>query len=99
MTIALSGKNIMDGESKEQREERLRLLWKKLDVKRQGSLDMAALKSGLAQMNHREQPAYSSRVSLYYFADTRVFSAQRCRWPDPRYALGLRHQSRRADNI
>lgn len=45
----------MDGESDDQREYRLRTLWNKLDVKRKGYLDLAGLKSGLAQMNHREQ--------------------------------------------
>lgn len=42
------------GESKEQREQRHRSLWNQLDVKRKGFLDLAGLKSGLAQMNHRE---------------------------------------------
>lgn len=47
----------MDGESNEERERRLRSLWLQLDVKRKGYLDVPALKSGLAQMNHRKQPA------------------------------------------
>jgi solute carrier family 25 phosphate transporter 23/24/25/41 len=44
----------MDGESEEHREQRLQSLWRKLDIKRKGYLDLPALKSGLAQMNHRE---------------------------------------------
>ena len=44
----------MDGESAEQRDERHRALWNQLDTKRKGYLDLSALKSGLAQMNHRE---------------------------------------------
>lgn len=44
----------MDGESESEREERLKTLWSKLDTKRKGYLDLPALKSGLAQMNHRE---------------------------------------------
>ena len=52
----------MDGESDEQREERLRALWNKLDLKRKGSLDLPALKSGLAQMNHRK--SYTSYISM-----------------------------------
>ena len=44
----------MDGESREHREERLRSLWSQLDVRRKGYLDLPALKSGLALMNHRE---------------------------------------------
>ena len=44
----------MDGESPQQREERLKALWYKLDVRRKGYLDLSNLKSGLQQMNHRE---------------------------------------------
>lgn len=44
----------MDGESEAQREERLQALWRQLDTKRKGYLDIPALKSGLAQMNHRK---------------------------------------------
>ena len=44
----------MDGESPQQREERLKELWRQLDVKRQGTLDVASLKVGLSKMNHRE---------------------------------------------
>ncbi|KAK3706955.1 hypothetical protein LTR37_012454 [Vermiconidia calcicola] len=42
----------MDGESKEQREARLKELWRQLDVKREGRLDTSSLKVGLAKMNH-----------------------------------------------
>ncbi len=44
----------MDGESPEQREQRLKALWYKLDRQRKGYLDLSNLKSGLQQMNHRE---------------------------------------------
>ena len=48
----------MDGElhdeSLQQREERLKTLWRQLDVKRQGTLDTSSLKVGLSRMNHRE---------------------------------------------
>lgn len=47
----------MDGESAEQREHRLKTLWRTLDTKRNGYLDLPALKTGLAQMNHRESAA------------------------------------------
>ena len=52
----------MDGESAAEREERLQALWRQLDTKRKGYLDLPALKSGLAQMNHREFSS-SSRTS------------------------------------
>jgi hypothetical protein len=44
----------MDGEPQEQREQRLKELWRTLDIKRTGKLDMSDLKVGLAKMNHRE---------------------------------------------
>lgn len=44
----------MDGESQAQREQRLQQLWRKLDVRRNGSLDYADLKQGLEKMQHRE---------------------------------------------
>lgn len=44
----------MDGESEAQREERLQSLWRQLDTRRKGYLDLQALKTGLAQMNHRK---------------------------------------------
>ena len=43
----------MDGESAAQREQRLQGLWRQLDTKRKGYLDLPNLKSGLQQMNHR----------------------------------------------
>lgn len=50
----------MDGETEAQREERLKSLWRQLDTKRKGYLDLPALKEGLQKMNHREP------VSFYY---------------------------------
>lgn len=44
----------MDGESEAQREERLKSLWRQLDIQRKGYLDLSNLKSGLQKMNHRE---------------------------------------------
>ena len=44
----------MEEESAAHREERLQALWRQLDTKRKGYLDIPALKSGLAQMNHRK---------------------------------------------
>lgn len=44
----------MDGESPQQREERLKELWLQLDVKRKGKLNTGDLKVGLARMNHRK---------------------------------------------
>lgn len=43
----------MDGESEEEREARIRALWQKLDTKKKGNVDFAALKNGLIRMNHR----------------------------------------------
>jgi len=43
---------VMDGESPAERESRLRSLWDKLNTKKSESLDLDALKDGLARMNH-----------------------------------------------
>nr|POE51910.1 calcium-binding mitochondrial carrier sal1 [Quercus suber] len=42
----------MDGESEEEQEARLQALWHKLDTKKKGTLDLNALKTGLAKINH-----------------------------------------------
>lgn len=49
----------MDGESEEERDARIKALWDKLDTKKKGSLDLPALKNGLAKMNHRQWTAQS----------------------------------------
>ena len=67
----------MDGESPQQREERLKDLWHQLDVKRKGKLDSGDLKLGLSKMNHREASVYrwKGESQLLTFSS----SAQRCR--------------------
>ncbi|KAF2152404.1 calcium dependent mitochondrial carrier protein [Myriangium duriaei CBS 260.36] len=47
----------MDNESEEQREKRIRSLWNKLDVRKEGSLDVDALKLGLRKLDHPLQNA------------------------------------------
>lgn len=42
----------MEEESYEQRDRRLQELWSKLDTKKKGTLDYAALRNGLIRMNH-----------------------------------------------
>ena len=44
----------MNDESQEQRDSRIRSLWDKLDVQKEGSLDVTALKRGLRKIDHRE---------------------------------------------
>jgi len=44
----------MDGESREERDARIRALWEQLDTKKKGNVDLPALKHGLEKMNHRE---------------------------------------------
>jgi solute carrier family 25 phosphate transporter 23/24/25/41 len=45
----------MESESQDDREKRLQKLWKKLDTRDEGQLDLAGLKKGLKKMDHREQ--------------------------------------------
>jgi hypothetical protein len=44
----------MDGESREERDARIRALWEQLDTKKKGNVDLPALRHGLEKMNHRE---------------------------------------------
>lgn len=44
----------MDGESREERDARIKALWEQLDTKKKGNVDLPALKHGLSKMNHRE---------------------------------------------
>lgn len=44
----------MDGESREERDARIKALWEQLDTKKKGNVDLPALKNGLVKMNHRE---------------------------------------------
>jgi solute carrier family 25 phosphate transporter 23/24/25/41 len=44
----------MNGEKKDERDARIRSLWQKLDTKKKGNVDLAALKAGLANINHRQ---------------------------------------------
>lgn len=42
------------GESKDERDERVARLWGTLDTRREGSIDLAGLKKGLKNIDHRE---------------------------------------------
>jgi hypothetical protein len=54
----------MDKETEAHREERLHALWRQLDPKKTGSLDLASLKEGLTQMQHRKHIVASPRIML-----------------------------------
>lgn len=43
----------MDGESDKERDDRLEELWKTLDSKGDGQIDMNGLKKGLKRLDHR----------------------------------------------
>jgi len=51
----------MDGESREERDARIKALWEQLDTKKKGNVDLPALKNGLVKMNHREF-AFAGRI-------------------------------------
>ena len=51
----------MDGESREERDARIKALWEQLDTKKKGNVDVPALKNGLVKMNHREF-AFAGRI-------------------------------------
>lgn len=59
----------MDDESEEQRDKRILSLWSKLDVRRQGSLDVSALKLGLKKLDHPLQNADELITDVLQAAD------------------------------
>ena len=44
----------MDGESQNAQDARVEKLWRTLDTKKEGALDLNGLKKGLKKMDHRE---------------------------------------------
>ena len=44
----------MDGESHDDREKRLHELWRTLDPKQEGQIDIHGLRKGLKKMDHRK---------------------------------------------
>ncbi|GAM85123.1 hypothetical protein ANO11243_031270 [Dothideomycetidae sp. 11243] len=59
----------MDNESEEHREHRIRSLWDKLDVRKEGSLDIVALKLGLKKLEHPLQNADDLISDVLHAAD------------------------------
>lgn len=49
----------MEGESKNARDARVEKLWQDLDTRKEGQLDIKALKKGLRKIDHRECDAAS----------------------------------------
>ena len=43
----------MDGESQKEQDARVESLWRILDTRKEGQLDLNGLKKGLRQMDHR----------------------------------------------
>ena len=48
-----SGSDTMQGESQQSADARVERLWRKLDLKREGHLDINGLKKGLRRIDHR----------------------------------------------
>ncbi|KAL1587480.1 hypothetical protein WHR41_03802 [Cladosporium halotolerans] len=59
----------MDGESREERDARIRALWEQLDTKRKGNVDLPALKNGLTKMNHPLKDADHLIKDILHAAD------------------------------
>jgi len=68
----------MDGESREERDARIKALWEQLDTKKKGNVDLPALKNGLVKMNHREFVCWSHRARAPLNASQR--SRMRTTW-------------------
>ena len=54
----------MDGESQNAQDERVEKLWQDLDTRKEGQLDMKALKKGLRKIDHREYGAICASHTL-----------------------------------
>lgn len=70
----------MEGESQNARDARVEKLWQDLDTRKEGQLDIKALKKGLRKIDHRE-----CVVALLTGGNIdNVGSSQKCRWHAPR---------------
>lgn len=74
----------MDEESQEEREARIRDLFRKLDTKKKGTLDLPALRNGLANMDHPLANAENLLQEVLTMADINrdgkiSFSGKPCR--------------------
>ena len=55
----------MDGEPQDEQDARVESLWHVLDTRKEGQLDLKALKSGLRKLNHRDRsPHQISELEL-----------------------------------
>lgn len=52
----------MDGESQNAQDARVEQLWRTLDTRKEGQLDLNGLKKGLRKMDHREAYILPQRV-------------------------------------
>ncbi|KAM0715920.1 hypothetical protein Q7P37_008434 [Cladosporium fusiforme] len=59
----------MDGESREERDARIKALWEQLDTKKKGNVDLPALKHGLTKMNHPLKNADNLIQDILHAAD------------------------------
>ncbi|GAB7331044.1 hypothetical protein MBLNU13_g02538t1 [Cladosporium sp. NU13] len=59
----------MDGESREERDARIKALWEQLDTKKKGNVDLPALKNGLVKMNHPLKNADNLVKDILHAAD------------------------------
>lgn len=72
----------MDGEDQTAQDARAYKLWKTLDTRNEGQLNLDGLKKGLSNINHRVYQHVLLRSFLI------PYSSQECRLPSPR-----RHES------
>lgn len=79
----------MDGEDQAAQDARVEKLWRTLDTRNEGQLNLGALKKGLTKIDHR-----SSMVLLLESCLTGIVSSKRRRFSPSRYNEGCRHKQR-----
>jgi hypothetical protein len=84
----------MESESQDEREARLQKLWKKLDTRDEGQIDLNGLKKGLRKMDHRGWPMLLLEEPYWLLS-----SLEECRQPPEGCPQGGWHKWWRTDSI
>ena len=79
----------MDGEDQAAQDARVEKLWKTLDTRNEGQLNLSGLKKGLTKIDHR-----SSMVQLLESCLTGIVSSKRRRFSPSRCYEGCGHKQR-----
>jgi hypothetical protein len=85
----------MDIENQNARDARVEKLWKKLDIKQKGELDLEDLQKGLHKIDHRQQ----AESPVYLASTNNLDSSEECERFAPRSYESGRYQWGWKDSI